>query len=175
MTAQPPRSGTPRSRIAAAVFAGAALLVLTEQVLTHGPVTALDLDIAHWLQQNGPRHPRILQTAEVISRLANPQWSVAVSLILAAAMSRHTRSWQSLKRMTAAVVLLTATVLGLKALTDRPGPPGSGATGYFPSGHTTTAVVCAGMLTLLGRDLWPRRRFHLTALAAAWAVLVGGP
>ena len=171
---QPHQGDLTSSRRAALVVALAALLVLTEQVLTGGPLTDIDVDIAMWLRGQGPRHPFILAMAEVISRIATPQWSVAGSLVLAGGMSRCARSWQPLKRTTAAVGLLSATVLGMKMLIDRPGPRGSGATGYFPSGHTATAVVCGGTLLLLAHGLWPGlRRFHLRRLVVLWALLVG--
>lgn len=156
------------------IVACAALLGLTEQVLTHGPLTSVDLDVARWLHGQGPRYPFMLNMAEVISRLATPQWSVAGSLVLAGAMSKRARTWQPLQRMAAAVVLLAATVMGMKTVIDRPGPHGSGATGYFPSGHTTTAVVCAGTLLLLAHQRWPGlRRFHLRRLGVIWTLLVG--
>ncbi|MGW0733498.1 phosphatase PAP2 family protein [Streptomyces sp. NPDC002851] len=46
----------------------------------------------------------------------------------------------------AAVPLLVAP---LKALLDRPGPPGMGTGGFYPSGHAATAAVAYGAAVLL--------------------------
>ena len=174
ITPLPPPGDAPTSHRAALIVACAALVAVTEQVLTSGPLTAIDRDVAQWLHSQGPGDPFILTVAEVISRIATPQLSVAGSLVVAGAMSKRAGTWQPLQRMTAAVVLLAATVLGMKTLIDRPGPPGQGATGYFPSGHTTTAVVCSGTLLLLAHELWPGlRRLDLRRFVVLWALLVG--
>ncbi|MER7274010.1 phosphatase PAP2 family protein [Dactylosporangium sp. NPDC000244] len=74
----------------------------------------------------------------------------------------------------------TATVLRLTVLTlvHRPRPPErlTAAAGWaFPSGHTTSATIAAGILVVL---LWPllpsgRARAVLAAVAGLWAGLVG--
>jgi hypothetical protein len=63
-----------------------------------------------------------------------------------------------------AVVAMTVTVLVGKWLLARPGPPGSDAVdslGYYPSGHTATALVCTGTLAVLvawAAYMWNRFR-----------------
>ena len=67
-------------------------------------------------------------------------------------------------------------VLGLKALLGRPGPPGStvhGVFGYYPSGHTATALVCSATVAALLAERHPCSRGRLAAASASWTVLVG--
>jgi len=47
-----------------------------------------------------------------------------------------------------------------------------GVVGYYPSGHTATAMVCAVILAAIGAQLRPDWR-RLLATSASWTVLVG--
>ena len=161
-------------RVVTAAVVSLVLAVLTEEVLTSGPITILDADVARWLHHHTGRYRLVATLAESVTRIATPQWTIAASLVLAGAMSRYARSWNPFRRMLVAIVVLAVSVLGMKTVIGRPGPYKPAATGYFPSGHTTTAIVCAGTLLLLAHQQWPRlRSAHAVGVTATWGLLVG--
>ncbi|MEV8021658.1 phosphatase PAP2 family protein [Streptomyces sp. NPDC086554] len=59
------------------------------------------------------------------------------------------RWWLAPVTATVAMVAIPALVIPLKVLIDRTGPPGMDGSGYYPSGHTATAVVAYGGAALL--------------------------
>ncbi len=65
-------------------------------------------------------------------------------------------------------------VAPLQALIARPGPPPMAPeTGFYPSGHTATAVVLYGVAALLLLP-WLRRRAARLVVVLLWAALVAG-
>ncbi|MFG2931899.1 phosphatase PAP2 family protein [Streptomyces achromogenes] len=147
--------------------------LITWQVLTDGPLLRPDAEVSRALV-----HPDGF--SQLLSDLGNVQVAVPV-LLLALALAawlgraRGARRWW-LPPLTAAVLmaLVPAVVVPLKEWTDRPGTPAvPPATGYFPSGHTVTALVAYGSAALL---LLPRLRSPAArrALAAGCGVLVLG-
>ncbi|MFI6929682.1 phosphatase PAP2 family protein [Streptomyces sp. NPDC050287] len=67
---------------------------------------------------------------------------------------------------------------GVMEFVARPRPPrsewGTHASGWaFPSGHTTTAAVTAGLLIIAVQVRGPRGRTPLTLVIGAWGALVG--
>jgi membrane-associated phospholipid phosphatase len=190
-----PAPAAPRARtlVVPALF----LLVfgaLTWQILANGPVVELD----HWVRV------RVLaRTASAPGRATLPvtllicdlgNWQVAggVLLVVSAALtatgwrSHGTRSaseWRSwplrpLIVAVAAVAPAMAIVLPLKALIRRPGPftpPGAFTHGFFPSGHTVTALVCYGCAAyLVGTGLPALSNAPRLALRWGTGVLVAG-
>lgn len=155
--------------VPAVVFA-----LLTWQVVDDGPLLGADADVSWALV-----HPD--RFSELLSDLGNAQVALpalAVSLALAAWRQRAAgaRRWW-LPPLTAALVmaLVPAVVVPLKEWTDRPGTPVvPPATGYFPSGHTTTAVVAYGsaVLVLLPWLRSPAARRLLTAGAVVLMLAV---
>jgi membrane-associated phospholipid phosphatase len=114
--------------------------------------------------------------AFVITTLATPQATVVVTLGAAGWLSRLDTSSPALKAVTLPLVALTVSVLAGKALLHRPGPPGSHLhhlLGYYPSGHTATAVVCTGLLTRLATQRRPGLRHPLCLVSVTWTSLVG--
>jgi membrane-associated phospholipid phosphatase len=71
---------------------------------------------------------------------------------------------------------MAATVLIVKAAVHRAGPPGSELHhflgGYFPSGHTATALVCVGTLAAQLGEVRPGLRHWLRWAVAGWTTLV---
>ncbi|MFD7404770.1 phosphatase PAP2 family protein [Streptomyces sp. NPDC059866] len=123
--------------------------LITWQVVADGPLVGLDERLSRVLVQPD-------RCSELLADLGNVQVAVpvlAIAGVYAAWRARGagTERWW-LPGVAAAVLmaLVPAFVVPLKELTDRPGtlvvPPG---TGYYPSGHTATAVVAYGCAALL--------------------------
>ncbi len=145
--------------------------LMTWQVLADGPLLRLDARLSRALIRPD-------RFSELLSDLGNVQVAVPVLLLAIGCALRFGRGdgaprWW-LPPLTAAVLmaLLPAVVVPWKEWTARPGTPVvPPAVGYFPSGHTATAVVAYGSATLL---LLPRLRSPAArrALVAGCAVLV---
>ncbi|HEX8972976.1 phosphatase PAP2 family protein [Oryzihumus sp.] len=154
---------------------GLALALLTVAVVTHSWVTRLDAQIEGGLPRHGT-WPVLDRLATVVTTVAQPAANVAVAFAVAVFVAARTRAWRSLVAPVAALGLLTATVLLGKVLISRPGPPGSETDtglGYFPSGHTTSALVCVGVVALSVAALRPRWHRRALVLIGAWTLLVG--
>ncbi|MEV5236591.1 phosphatase PAP2 family protein [Streptomyces pseudogriseolus] len=143
-------------------------LLITWQVLADGPLLDLDARLSEALVRPD-------RASELLSDLGNVQVALpvlAVALAVAAWRLRATgvdRWWLPPAAGAAAMVLVPVLVVPLKAWTDRPGTPAvPPATGYYPSGHTATAVVAYGAATLLLLPLLgsPAVRRALVALCA---------
>ncbi|MGW6534914.1 phosphatase PAP2 family protein [Streptomyces sp. NPDC055011] len=144
-----------------------ALVVVTWQVLVHGPLTRLDERVSAAVVDSVPRR---------LSELASDLGNLTVALpVLAAAMAyavwrgRRTDALYAGLAM-AAVPLL---VVPLKEWTARSGPLEPWAEGYYPSGHTATAMVAYfGAAYLVSRRLVPVAAV-LTAVTGTGLVLRG--
>ncbi|WP_369158905.1 phosphatase PAP2 family protein [Streptomyces sp. R02] len=143
-------------------------LLITWQVLADGPLLDLDARLSDALVRPD-------RASELLSDLGDVQVALpvlAVALAVAAWRLRATgvdRWWLPSAAGAAAMVLVPVLVVPLKAWTDRPGTPAvPPATGYYPSGHTATAVVAYGAATLLLLPLLgsPAVRRALVALCA---------
>ncbi|WP_420856556.1 phosphatase PAP2 family protein [Streptomyces mangrovisoli] len=149
-----------------AVFA-----LITWQVVTDGPLVRLDERASHALV-----HPD--RASELLSDLGNMQVAVvvlAIALVCAGARGRRAglpRWWLPPAAGATVMTLVPALVVPLKEWTDRGGtpavPPG---TGYYPSGHTATAMVAYGAAALLLLP-WLRTRRARRGLVAGAAALV---
>ncbi|MFH8611808.1 phosphatase PAP2 family protein [Streptomyces sp. NPDC018029] len=96
------------------------------------------------------------RAAEFLADLGNVTVAVPVLLaVLAYTAWRGRRAgtfrwWLSAAAAAVTMAAVPALVAPLKAVIDRPGPPGTdGHGGYFPSGHTATAAVAYGAAVLL--------------------------
>jgi membrane-associated phospholipid phosphatase len=98
----------------------------------------------------------------VLTVLAPPVLSGAL-LAYAALRAYRARDRRDLLVAAGVVVTLAVAVLGLKHAIARPSPYPQPDALAFPSGHTATALVCAGTAALLGA----RRS------VAAWAAVAG--
>ena len=159
---------------------------LTEQVLTHGPLLALDRWVRDHVQHLAASHPvpGADSVAEYWSDLGNSAIALPVLVACAAIASARLRRrgrgrelgrwWSPLVTAATEVALLSATVLPAKSAIGRPGPAGNAAgdagLGYFPSGHTATATVCLGLgAWLLARTAHSRRSAVASGVVAAVA------
>ncbi|MEY9850193.1 membrane-associated phospholipid phosphatase [Streptacidiphilus sp. BW17] len=147
------------------IVLGLILLVLTEQVLTNGPLLAVDrwtrstvqgwaASLRHW--------PWVDGTAERWTDIGLPEISGTVLTLVTVVATAWKRSWRPLATGVLAAVVLFGTVIPGKILIARPGPAGapvaSGDWGWFPSGHTATAAICLGTAALLAACVLPRLR-----------------
>ncbi|UUS33211.1 phosphoesterase [Streptomyces changanensis] len=161
----PPVPGRPAFVCALLLLCG--FLLVTWQVAVHGPLAALD---ERWGRALAGRGPAPL--AELGADLGN----VPVALPVLAAAAAYA-AWRGRRRRAlyalVAMALVPALVVPLKVLLDRPGPL-TQATGYYPSGHTATALVayCGAALLVHRRVLLPVAAV-LTAATGAGLVLRG--
>lgn len=131
---------------------------MTWQVAADGPLRALDERIGR--AAGGRLLPGPL--AEFLADLGN--MTVALPVLVAAAgfagwrlRRAPGRWWPVPLAALLTMAAVPALVAPVKALTDRPAPPGplAGSHGFYPSGHTATATVAYGAAALL--LLWSRR------------------
>ncbi|MGW5423548.1 phosphatase PAP2 family protein [Streptomyces sp. NPDC003943] len=151
----------------AAFWALVVLAVTTWQVLVHGPLTRLDERASRALVDTVPRG--LSETASDLGNMTVALPVLACALAYAVRRGRRAQAlWAALAM--AAVPLL---VVPLKTWTARPGPLEPWAHGYFPSGHTATAMVAYfGAAFLVSRRLVPVAAV-LTAVTGAGLVLRG--
>ncbi|MGW3083338.1 phosphatase PAP2 family protein [Streptomyces sp. NPDC001110] len=141
----------------ASVTLPALFLVITWQVLTDGPLLGPDERLGLELAGRGPAW-----LTDLLADLGNMQVAVPVlACAVLVAWFRHAR--RAALYAVLAMAAVPALVIPLKLWTDRQGPL-TEATGYYPSGHTTTAMVAYGAAALL---LAPYvRRSWMTLVAA---------
>lgn len=123
--------------------------LITWQVVADGPLVDLDERLSEDLIR--PDRP-----SELLSDLGNIQVALPVLALALAYVALHGRArgrdrwWLPPLAGAVAMALVPALVAPLKEWTDRPGTPAvPPAVGYYPSGHTATAVVAYGAATLL--------------------------
>ncbi|WP_432105244.1 phosphatase PAP2 family protein, partial [Streptomyces sp. bgisy091] len=153
----PPVPRWPVLLVAAVVALSALFALITWQVLADGPLLGPDERLGLELAGRGPA-----PLADLFADLGNMQVAVPVlaCAVLVAWVRRARRAAVCAVLVMAAVPAL---VIPLKLWTDRQGPL-TEATGYFPSGHTTTAMVAYGAAAVL---LAPYvRRTWVTLVAA---------
>ncbi|WP_338058157.1 phosphatase PAP2 family protein [Streptomyces cavernae] len=83
------------------------------------------------------------------------------------------RWWLSALAGTVVMCAVPAVVAPLKALVDRPAPPGMDGSGFYPSGHTATAAIAYGAAALLLLPWCDGRRVR-RVLTAGCGVLNAG-
>ncbi|MFE0808760.1 phosphatase PAP2 family protein [Streptomyces sp. NPDC058848] len=142
--------------------------LITWQVLADGPLIGVDERLSRALV-----HPD--RFSELLSDLGNVPVAVPVLALVLVYVAWRGRAdgvhrwWLPPLAGAAAMALVPVLVAPLKAWTDRPGTPAvPPAVGYYPSGHTATAVVAYGAATLLLLPLLrsPAARRVLVALCA---------
>ncbi|GAA2911103.1 phosphatase PAP2 family protein [Streptomyces thioluteus] len=149
----PPVPGPP-THLFLPLLAPVLFALIAWQVVTDGPLRALDERLG--TASASSAFPRSL--AGFLADLGNA--SVAVPVLLAAcgwAVWRGARTWRQALAACVCMAAVPAFVVPLKLWIARPGPPGMGPGGYFPSGHAATAAVAYGLVVLLlagGRRWW---------------------
>lgn len=123
--------------------------LITWQVVVDGPLVDLDERLSEDLVRPDG-------VSELLADIGNIQVAVPVLALALAMAAWHGRRrgrdrwWLPPLAGAVAMALVPALVAPLKEWTDRPGTPAvPPAVGYYPSGHTATAVVAYGAATLL--------------------------
>ncbi|MFF1714804.1 phosphatase PAP2 family protein [Streptomyces sp. NPDC058268] len=174
---RPPVPGRPTTFL----FGLCALLfaLITWQVIADGPLRDADERLGPWI--TGSRLPD--GAAEFLADLGG----VAVAVPFLAAAIAYTswrghragtfRWWPAPVAAAAAMAAVPALVIPLKELIGRTGPPGMDGTGYYPSGHTATALVAYGGAALLLlphlRGTYARRELIIACALLNFAVGLG--
>jgi membrane-associated phospholipid phosphatase len=132
----------------------------------------LDHSVNVW--STSQRGTLLWDAAKTVHDIANPNIALPVTLAfgLLAAWRRH--RWGIAGEAAFRVGLVVASVLLLKPLLAVPGPRDSLGDhgGAFPSGHTTSTVVCVALLVAwVG---WPRSVTGRVAVDAVVVAVVGG-
>lgn len=127
----------------AALFA-----LITWQIAVDGPLGRADRHISRALE-----HPDAF--SGFLSDLGSFTVAVPVLVVFLVHVSWRARRsgtprwWLSAVAGAVTMCAVPAWVAPLKALVDRPGPPGMDGSGYYPSGHTATAAIAYGVSVLL--------------------------
>ncbi|GAA3744013.1 phosphatase PAP2 family protein [Streptomyces tremellae] len=160
-----------RLRATVAALYAVVFALSTWQVLVRGPLLDADERLDRAVVGHGPR-----ALAEALSDLGSMPVALPVlAAALAWALWRGARASVVAGALTMAAV--PALVVPLKIWTDRRGPL-TEATGYYPSGHTATAMAAYGTAALVllpyaGRRATVPVAALLTAATAAGLVLRG--
>ncbi|MCX4547848.1 phosphatase PAP2 family protein [Streptomyces sp. NBC_01500] len=166
----PPR--TPLRRVLFSALGCAVLFALiTWQVMSTGPLLRLDVRVDHQLVGTGPG-----RLSAYLSDLGNAQVAVVV-LVAAMAYALWRGSRFDVLAAGLAMAAVPALVVPLKLWVARPGPLDP-STGYFPSGHTATAMVAYGGAALLvtpyTRRNWPVPAAVVLTLATSTGLVLHG-
>jgi membrane-associated phospholipid phosphatase len=122
-------------------------------VLVHlGLTRPFDETVRQWARPDDVWGPLQLRVDTIVEGL-RPVVALPVLVVVAAAVGLARRSARPLVVAAAGALMLVVVTVGVKLLLHRPDPHGdlSDHGGSFPSGHTATLVVCAGLVTLLLR------------------------
>ncbi|MEU0085758.1 phosphatase PAP2 family protein [Streptomyces sp. NPDC006274] len=143
-------------------------VTVTWQVAVEGPLSTADVALGRALFGAGPA-----AVAELFADLGN----MAVALpVLAAAVGyvlvRDRRQWRVALTAVAVMAAVPALVVPLKLLIARPAPLEPG-TGWYPSGHTATAMVAYGTAALLVTPYLRRRWAMPVAVVLTVATGIG--
>ena len=153
-------------------------LLLVWQVLSHGPVTRLDLSvrdgIQHWATM--PSLSWALPVGRGLADFGDHPDSIILFAAAALGAAALANSWRPL--LPAALIGLgLLAVVPLKIWIGRPGPGrvalGDAALGFFPSGHTADAFLCYGGAALVVcRAVRPPRWMRRTLIGGSAALVV---
>jgi membrane-associated phospholipid phosphatase len=115
-----------------------------------GLTQSLDEAVRQWARPDDVWGSLQLRVDVIVEGL-RPASTLILTTGVAAAVALARRSARSLLLAAAAGLLLVGVTVAVKLLLHRPDPHGdlSDHGGSFPSGHTATIVVCAGIVTLL--------------------------
>jgi undecaprenyl-diphosphatase len=163
------------------VAAGAVTLVgvLTVAVVVSAHTFAVDLTLHHWLLAH--RTAGLTSVASAVT--ATGASGVLVPVVFLAALLLGRGAWPDRLVPTLAVTAVLLVGIGLRlalvTVIARPRPPRSDWAGFahgyaFPSGHTTTSALSAGLLIwLVGGRLTGVWRAAVATVLACWALAVG--
>ncbi|WSU96481.1 phosphatase PAP2 family protein [Streptomyces sp. NBC_01023] len=173
----PPVPGRPAtlSRLRRVLLSALGCLLLfaliTWQVLVRGPLLRLDVRVDHHIVGTGPGW-----LSGGLSDLGNTEVALPV-LVAAMAYALWCGSRRDVLVAALAMAMVPALVVPLKLWTARPGPLDP-STGYFPSGHSATAMVAYGGAALLlvpyARRNWPVPVAVILTVATGTGLLLHG-
>jgi membrane-associated phospholipid phosphatase len=164
-------SQSPRRRWSGSLALAVLFLLLTASVELSW-WSRLDPWVNDWAASH--RVMPLWHAGKVVFDLATPEVALPITLAVGVLVAWRRRRWEVLGEATIRVGLVVASVLVLKPLIAAPGPtrnslgPHGGA---FPSGHTTSTVVC--MALLLAWVGWPRAVAGRVAVNAVVVAVVG--
>ena len=147
---------------------------VTEDVIHHDPLTAVDVQLASWLRAHaGALGDRV---ALVVTIIGSPV-AMAILTLVVAAMLLRLRWWIVLNGWIAANAGGALLDWVLKRVVHRPRPVGAGGFLYgtsfsFPSGHAMGSLIGYGMLAYLLVAFWPPARKRATLVIATVFTLV---
>jgi membrane protein DedA with SNARE-associated domain len=147
---------------------------VTEDVVHHDPLTAVDMQLATWTRAHAsPLGDRI---GVLVTTLGSPVTMAILAVIVAAVLLRR-RWWIVLAGWVAAFAGGGLLNWALKRVVHRPRPAGAEAFLYgssfsFPSGHAMGSLIGYGMLAYLLLTFWPWARRHSIAVTIGVFVLV---
>ncbi len=147
---------------------------VTEDVVHHDPLTAVDLELATWFRAHAT--PITDRIGMIFSMIGSPV-SMAVLGLAVAVVLGYKRLWVTLGAWIAAFVGGAGLNWTLKRVIHRARPIGAenflyGTSFSFPSGHAMGSLIGFGMLAYLLVELWPPARRHRTAVIATACILV---
>jgi membrane protein DedA with SNARE-associated domain/membrane-associated phospholipid phosphatase len=147
---------------------------VTEDVIHHDPLTAVDVQAAAWFRAHAlPIGDRI---ALVATSLGSPAAMTVIAVVVAAVLA-YRRWWIVLMGWIAAFAGGAALDWALKRLIQRarPGDPSAflqGGSFSFPGGHAMGSLIGFGMLAYLLVAFWPWARRHDRAVTIVAFLLV---
>ena len=162
------------------ISVGALLLfaAITEDVVRHEPLTAIDLQLLSWIRSHAtPDGDRI---AMAISTVGGPTVMAVMAVVVAIVLAVR-GWWITLAGWVGALAGGGALDWILKEIIHRPRPVGAeqflhGHSFSFPSGHSMGSLVGLGMLAYVLIAFWsPARRYRtfIIAVALAGVLLIG--
>lgn len=166
----PPVPGRPAifsAPAALSALCGLLFALITWQVLVSGPLLSPDERLSRALVGAVPD-----AATERLSDLGNVSVAVPV-LVLAMVWAAWRGDRRGALAAGLAMAAVPAVVVPVKAWTGRPGPLEPWAAGYYPSGHTATAMVAYVGAAVLLRPYARRARPTAVALVLTGATAVG--
>ncbi|WP_238009147.1 phosphatase PAP2 family protein [Dactylosporangium sp. AC04546] len=164
-------------RTAAAVPA-VLFVVLTALVAARfGPIVRFDAAVSGFAGRFTPAHPSWQATMSAITHTGDTSVLLSLAaLALIVLLLRQHRTGVVFLLLTVATT--SAVRIAVMLLLHRPRPVGplTATSGFaYPSGHTASSAIAAGIVIVLGWTMLSSRRSRiaLTTVAVTWAVLVG--
>lgn len=160
------------------VITACALLfaLFTWQLAVHGPLFHWDTGVDAVVLRDAARYRFLTPAAQVLADLGDIQIAVPLlAAVLGYSAWRHRRAgrafwWLPSAWCALAMALVGLVVMPLKDLVARPAP-GSAVlvdhSGYYPSGHASTAAMACGLTLLLALPLLSRKAARRLLVATA--------
>jgi membrane-associated phospholipid phosphatase len=155
-----------------------ALAVITEQVVTMGPLVALDYHV-HNLRFD-LRYPQYYDAMLYLVMVGQRGPTAIPAVLVVAALAWRMRNWRPLVLLGFALIALNGFVGAAKLLIARALPADNTAAVFvnngiiFPSGHASNAIVTWGLVGYLLTRYGPIRRYEIGIVVTAMASLIVG-